>query len=35
MANAYSLTLDITIQWGTASASNTITCTNAVIWVIN
>lgn len=28
-------TFDITVEWGTASASNTITSTNVIIWVIN
>lgn len=28
-------TVDITVEWGTASASNTITSTNVIIWVIN
>lgn len=28
------LTIDVTAQWGTASASNTITCTNLVIEVL-
>jgi len=30
-----SLTVDLTAQWGTADVGNTITCTNAVVTVLN